>query len=265
MVSTGLSGADVVVMNSATVIKRGGDIEKTIAQGRWIVENTSPAMPMVFDFTDDGYIMEKLESIDYWDVRATDVVRLLRSNIWSRPPRVAPSEQTFMALRAKVLGNISMPEVKEKVDAARYVHAILRAASSAYRSSLSVPATLSHGDPTAENVMYRRGFGSVLIDPICATVAVPDSPCVDVGKMLQSAYGWESAKYATELKAYSPGEVQEAVGNDDIFHGGQAWAVVHVVRALPYVCRHGVESADRVFEVLLTAIEEGKFSNEVVF
>ena len=264
-VSAGLSGAEVVQIDGRTVIKRGGDVEKTIAQGRWIRENTSPAMPMVFELTEDGYVMEKLERIDYWNVRAGDVVRLLRSNVWSRPPRVAPSEQTFMALRDKVLGNITADAVKEKVDAVAYGNAILRAVSDAYRYSLKVKATLSHGDPTAENVMNRHGYGPVLIDPIGATVAVPDSPCVDVGKMLQSAYGWEAAKYGTDVSAYSCEEVRNAVADDELFYGGQAWAVVHVIRALPYVCRNAARSTGRVFDVLVKALEEGKFGNEVVF
>lgn len=263
-VSGGLSGAEVVERNTATVEKRGGDIAKTIDQGRWIIENKSTGLPYVFELTDAGYIMEKLEPLPYFEVRAADVVRLLRKYVWSRPAVTPATENTFGLLRDKVFGNMSKDGVRNVLDIENHMVPVLEATLVAYSSAVRVPATLSHGDPTAENVMYRRGYGSVLIDPIKATETIPDSPCVDVGKMLQSAYGWEAAKYGATEHAYSADDVREAVADDELFRGGQAWAVIHVIRALPYVHLHAPDSMDRVVGVLATALKEGGFLDEVV-
>lgn len=264
MVAGGLSGAEVVEYTTATVEKRGGDVKKTIEQGRWIMENWSSGLPYVFELTENGYVMEKLEAVRYSDVKAHDVVRLLRKYVWSLPAKTPATSNTFRLLRDKVLGNIAKDEVKSSLDIEGQMLPILEATLVAYSAAKSFPASLSHGDPTAENVMYRRGYGHVLIDPIKATEAIPDSPCVDVGKMLQSAYGWEAAKYGVDERAYSADDVRKAVNDDKLFRGGQAWAVIHVVRALPYVQQHAPKSIDRVVSVLTTALKEGGFLREVV-
>ena len=264
IIGGGLSGAEVVAINSATVIKRGGQVEKTIAQGRWIMKNTTPDLPMVFELTSDGYVMERLNDLNCTEVRATDVVRLLRRSIWSRPAVTPTTPETLTALRDKVQRNTLRAEVVDRLTPALYQPVLSRAVDKAYEKAVSVKPSLTHGDPTAENVMNRSGYGPVLTDPIEATVTVPDSPCVDVGKMLQSAYGWETAKYGVPKKTYTPKDVYDALGDDELYAGGQAWAVVHVVRAIPYVCRKAPGSLARVLDVLDVAIKEGGFKHEVV-
>lgn len=261
IINNGLSGAEVVENNQATVTKRGGIVEKTIEQGRWIQEHASLALPVVFELTDDGYVMERLDHVGYSEVRAADVVRLLREHVWSKPAAVPASKDTYELLRNKVLTNIN----KSGLDSDQELTAaVLFAAESAARSALAQPAALAHGDATAENVMHRRGYGPVLIDPIPATLTVPDAPCVDIGKMLQSANGWEAAKYGTEAEAYSIADVRAAVKDDALFSAGQAWAVVHVIRALPYVMRQAPHALERVKRVLTNTLETGGFYDEVV-
>lgn len=260
-VNSGLSGAEVVENNKATVTKRGGVVEKTIEQGRWIQEHASPALPMVFELTNDGYVMERLDHVSYNEVRAADVVHLLRAHVWCRPATVQAGDETYELLRNKALTNIGKSELRSDPE---LVAAVLFAAECAARSALARPAALAHGDATAENVMYRRGYGPVLIDPIPATLTVPDAPCVDVGKMLQSANGWEAAKYGTEAEAYSIADVRAAVKDDLLFSAGQAWAVVHVIRALPYVIRQAPHALKRVEQVLINTLETGGFYSEVV-
>ena len=261
IVNNGLSGAEIVENNRATVTKRGGIVEKTIEQGRWIQEHASLALPVVFELTGDGYVMERLDHINYSEVNASDVVRLLREHVWSRPAETPASEETAKLLHAKVLKNLTTAGLHEDTE---LLDAALFAAREAASSALSYRPALSHGDATAENVMYRRGYGPVLIDPIPATLIVPDSPCVDVGKMLQSANGWEAAKYGTDAEAYSIKDVRLAVNDSLLFSAGQAWAVVHVIRALPYVMRQAPHALERVKQVLTNTLETGGFHDEVV-
>jgi len=254
--NSGLSGAVVVENNKATVTKRGGIVEKTIEQGRWIMENTSPALPLVFELTGDGYVMERLDHMSPAEVRAADVVSLLRRYVWDAPATQPAAQETRELLRSKVTRNLENSGLHLST---AHVDAALAAAERAYEAALSAQPALSHGDATAENVMYRRGFGPVLIDPIPATLTVPDSPCVDVGKMLQSAYGWEEAKYRREWRAYSVEDVEQAVADKDLFVAGQAWAVVHVIRAIPYVKRQAPASLGAVSAVLSKALQAGGF------
>jgi hypothetical protein len=216
---------------------------------------------MVLELTSDGYVMERLAHVDYAEVKAEEVVGLLRRHVWSRPADVPARDETYELLRGKMSDNIGRCWLSFSSE---LVAAVLFAAESAARAALAGAAALTHGDATAENVMRRRGYGSVLIDPIPATITVPDAPCVDVGKMLQSANGWEAAKYGTGGKAYSIADVRAAVDDDSLFSGGQAWAVVHVVRALPYVVRQAPSALDRVAEVLVNTLKTGGFYDEVV-
>jgi hypothetical protein len=100
---------------------------------------------------------------------------------------------------------------------------------------------LSHGDATVDNVMLRANPPSarlVLIDPIPATPAVPDLQCVDVGKMLQSALGFECARYDVPI---SPRNTQHMVNtirgrlSGDEWRASSYWCSVHLARALPYM------------------------------
>lgn len=259
--SSGLSGAEVVEYRQGTVKKRGGVVDKTVEQGRWLEKHASPGFPTVYELAADGYVMERLEHVDYSSVKAEDVVEMLRTHAWSKPATTAATRDTERLLTTKVLGNLVSCDLVSDSD---LVAAVLRATKRAASAALSLPAALAHGDPTAENVMSRRRHGLVLIDPIPATLAVPDAPCVDVGKMLQSASGWEAAKYGTDVKVYSTADVELAVQDDNMFSAGQAWAVVHVVRTLPYVVRNAPHALERVKQVLTNTLEAGGFYSEVV-
>lgn len=252
----GLSGAIVEDNGSGTVKKTGGIVERTIEQGQWIVAHGGNMFPRVHEFLPDGYVMEELEFIEYWDTDVSFNVSALKTHVWSQPAVVPPTKNTAELLKAKMAHTID-----------KYLHglvspgtraAILTNANNAGKQALFLRHCLTHGDPTAENVMRRRGNGYVFIDPIGASEVVPDSPAVDIGKMLQSAYGWEDAKYSNGILAYSHSDVKnEFIGKDDeeLFAAGEYWAVVHVMRAVPYVLRGVPDALPRVLKVLERSIE----------
>jgi hypothetical protein len=249
----GLSGAVVVVNDNDTVTKSGGIPERTREQGEWLQRHGGDMFPRVVELLPDGYVMEKLTYIDYWDVGSDFNIATLRSHVWTQPAVVAPTADSGKLLLAKMQHTIDKylyGSITDKIELEILDNAKIAAAG------LSVfEPCLTHGDPTAENVMVRDDFGKVFIDPIRATEVVPDSPIIDVGKVLQSAYGWEDAKYQTGAIAYRRSDIADALDDDDMLHYGDAWAVIHVMRAIPYVLRNIPESYDRVISVLMRALE----------
>jgi hypothetical protein len=57
------------------------------------------------------------------------------------------------------------------------------------------------------------------------------------------------------MLAYSHNDIADIVNDEELFEVGEAWAVVHVMRAIPYVKRNIPDSLPRVIEVLHRAIE----------
>lgn len=252
----GLSGAIVEDNENGTVKKTGGIAERTIEQGKWIATHGGNAFPRIHGFLPDGYIMEKLEFTEYWDTDISFSVSALRTYVWSQPAVVPPTKNTAELLKAKMTHTID--KYLDGLVSLGTRSAIIDNAVNAGKQALFLKHCLTHGDPTAENVMLRRGHGNVFIDPISATEVVPDSPAVDIGKMLQSAYGWEDAKYNNGLIAYRHSDVKsQFVGKDDeeLFIAGEYWGVVHVMRAVPYVLRGIPDVLPRVLTVLERSIE----------
>lgn len=230
---SGLSGATVAPFAVNTVLKSGGDATRTRDQGIWLQRHTTKSMPIIYSILRDGYVMEQLHPIPSSQVKAVSVLTILEEEVWSQPGEceAGPSINDVSPLTQKLQRILDVhgdPSIDD---------AVIAAAKAAYQKGRDWQC-LSHGDPTAENVMERLMWGPVLVDPIPATVAVYDSAAVDVGKMLQSAYGWEqikrqpgppnmwwSVKTIEDLLADRPG----------LFEAGCAWAVVHLARTLPYI------------------------------
>jgi hypothetical protein len=89
---------------------------------------------------------------------------------------------------------------------------------------------LTHGDPTWENVMGDDKTGDlVLIDPLPPKDEIPEVKEVDVGKILQSLYGYEDVK-AGRLPKKRLGCLPSAYRTPAAWY----WAAAHFVRLLPY-------------------------------
>jgi hypothetical protein len=248
----GLSGAVITNKRDGTVTKTGGLVDRTIEQGEWILRHGGDAFPKNVEILEDGYRMERLDFIEYFDVGSDFSIDTLRQSVWSQPAVVPPTRETVRLLQEKMMHTFDKHLAgtlgqSEKV-------AILEDATHAGNGAYRLRHCLTHGDPTAENIMVRPGYGKVFIDPIRATEVVPDSPAVDVGKVLQSAYGWEDAKYGTGIMAYKPSDIKQALNDDELFAVGESWAVVHVMRAIPYIGRIMPDSMDKVVTVLNKAI-----------
>ena len=101
------------------------------------------------------------------------------------------------------------------------------------------PPVVTHGDPTLDNLMSREGTGDpVFVDPLPPERHTPPVRALDVGKALQSLWGWHEVEYGkghpqlarrTEItrKLLSPLPLYE-------INACWAFAAYHLIRALPY-------------------------------
>lgn len=206
-----------------------GDVGRRVqAQGQWLRDHPSPSVPRVLNVFEDGYVMPRLEEFDRtveydWAFLGAIVARL-QAHVWSRAAEVALDPQAHIT---KVLG-LAVVHLEERQ--VRKLGEIFDAITWD-----RLPRCLTHGDPTWDNVMRSHRGGMVLIDPIPATPAVPDLRCVDLGKMLQSTYGYERIRYAELGLDVDPEYVEKFCVDDNEWRAAMYWCAVHLLRCAPYV------------------------------
>jgi len=113
-----------------------------------------------------------------------------------------------------------------------------------------------HGDPTVENVMQRDGR-VVLIDPLPANEYIPPIVAVDVGKMLQSVFGYEEHLRPDEPGLDLDDRMSIAKGltgtftrNDELV--ARYFFCAHIARLIPY---QPVHKRHIFWDMLTNAIE----------
>lgn len=113
---------------------------------------------------------------------------------------------------------------------------------------------LIHGDPTFDNCMLRADGQLVITDPIPANHAIPNLVAVDMGKVLQSAAGYEVIKYNRPMIHLSFAEALRMMALDDVERAGAIYfCAAHFVRLLPY--QKDQEHKDK-FKLILNKILE---------
>jgi hypothetical protein len=180
----GGSGA-IITRVSDNVVRKTGS-ERIGLEGRWLRNNPAPSIvKLVGPVFDDEYKMELLQPRPVWP-RANDylyrIASILALDVWCKPAQhlmlntIAHRDRQQPLL--KFLGG-SVIQFTQMYYSIPWQNLVL---------------CRTHGDPIIDNVMSRDG-DLVLIDPIPATQAIPDYLAVDVGRLLQSAVGYERARY----------------------------------------------------------------------
>lgn len=240
----GSSGAQVIIHNDV-VVKTMKDVvlpyeepvRRLIGQGRFIRKHQDiSALPRTRRVLTDGYTMERLKELapGEQDWLLPRIIDVLQEQFWSNredpayqkfyiPEHVKKTERLFIAL--SLPARRKMRNVRDTMD----WQALRRC--------------LTHGDPTLDNVMWRD-FGEnfeeselVLIDPLPPTVEVPQLMSVDYGKVLQSALGYERARYNDNTWPFLglDGAEQLLEGLSVIERrAAWYWCAVHFLRAVPY-------------------------------
>ena len=214
---------------------RKHDTERTggrvVEQGRWLRDNAAPALPVVHAVHPTSYTMERLTEVTASPKLMAEVIDAC-AQLWCRPARQRWNGVAHWRWIAQLLNDTV-------ADGSAMDRTLLLAAG-----RLPDPTTLygclTHGDPIIDNVLWRESSGElVVIDPIPATGAVPDVLSSDVGRLMQSAYGYERARYGeahelpdvrtTALLAY------DYVGvplTDTEYSWCLYWAAVHTLRGV---------------------------------
>lgn len=244
----GSSGATVTIVPGLVTKSVKASPTRLLAQVRWLTRHPSPAVPRVTNVGDTWYGMEELFTIqprllDH-EVVGAEMIEKLRKYVWSQPAEVTLD---IDALSAKIDGLLKRYVISE------HVHRFLRNSITTLDWD-DLKTCLTHGDPTFENVMFRSHLydsGLVLIDPIPATPAIPDLQVVDTGKILQSLLGWEQVRYGhDELTLKISTEWLTAQLTQHEWKATVFFAVVHLLRTLPYVDSH---VRDNVKEMMFDA------------
>lgn len=168
----GYSGARL----SLAVYKETIPADFAIQQGSYMEYLTSSVCPRILSYTDNGYVMEYLESIRSGSESIRLIEQVLHHHVWSRPNIIFADN--WKQELSKTLG-FDIP-----------------------KWALEKPC-LIHGDPTIDNTL-RTPTGFIRItDPIPPiNLMRPSIRSVDCGKMLQSILGWETALRGASFTEY---------------------------------------------------------------
>lgn len=223
--SMGMSDAEF------TVWKRGTGCAE---QGKYIQHLGPHVAPYVSSVSEHGYEMELLHPHQHDDTDLTwtlqKICALLVEHVWPLPP-VSPPDHTWDQQMAAWM----------HAHGASYLVPHL---SACYATVTLAGYVRIHGDPTVANLMLRRNGQTteaqpILVDPLPPKGKVPSRIEVDVGKMLQSALGWEHAVRTDLVPARGTRCAQTAflgAFSQDVRRRGWLWCAIHLQRAAPY-CR----------------------------
>lgn len=186
-------------------------------QGIWLRKyDESPCLPAVNEVYSNGYLMEKLIevplSFDYKDIleQCSEIISTLDTSLWHRDFDTVKRNIVRWNITDDFYDFDSRPDNMHR----RYVVQLLKDTDTSHlRKTMRkfedvinwhrLQVGLTHGDPIIDNAMHRPKATYmksdpqlVLIDPIPACPAIPDVIAVDVGRVIQSAVGYEALRYA---------------------------------------------------------------------
>lgn len=198
----GASGARIIIGRKFTTkldVERTGTFVRD--QGEWLTKFPQVTMlPRVQHILAHGYVMETLSVPTLPDDTlhlVGHVMAELRTQLWSKPSSGLPFDwQTHRSYVSNLLKDVQ----PDRASRSELDHVMRKFASRVDFDSLQRGQT--HGDCIVDNVAYRAREGSttgqldlVVLDPIPASYALPPLRAVDVGRLIQSAIGYESVRY----------------------------------------------------------------------
>ncbi len=221
----GLSGARI----HRAVVKTGpGCADQSILMGV-LGDQVCPRVlgPIHDPVLGSGYAMEECDPVRPGEAQGLILIHmrdLLRERVWGRRARNEES-----AAWREELGEWLFAQGQSDL-----YHTLCRLDFSDARWSLI------HGDPTIANAMRTAGGELRIADPLWPGGKIPSLRCVDLGKLLQSAVGWEQQLDP----AYPKPAVRSALYLLDPYgqaeqHRAWFWAAVHCLRLAPYAERAG--------------------------
>jgi hypothetical protein len=170
--STGNSGNKL----KEAVVKTGPGCRQ---EGAFCQVLGSVVAPEIYGLLPDGYVMEKLDKFWTWADRSLlqRIEFLLADQVWCR--QAFPVSNDIIWTDCLKDYGLTVPD-------------------------WAVPKhfCLAHGDPTISNTL-SRGRNIVLCDPRPPRNYIPQCAETDMGRILQSYFGWESVAYGAPETRYA--------------------------------------------------------------
>lgn len=214
------SGARIIVADDS-VIKIGPG---TYNQAKYMVHLSCNRTPAIYSSWPDGYAMEKL---DEPDLSTTEHIRTLL-----HMAKLALEKEFWCRAPTQTIGFASW---KLELDAWAEDYPWLQGmVHRLYNFADPMRECLIHGDPTLANCM-KRDNKLVFIDPLRPGGKIPNFAEVDLGKLLQSALGWEHALVSSVPMPWGGMSSELLIGMDELQQRrAWFWCAVHCARLVPY-------------------------------
>lgn len=233
---TGISGATVEI-HGDRVIKFGrpgtpvGD--RVIAQGRFCQSTQSRILPRIKSVNAESclYEMELLSHLPWSFVDHTQLFMDMYIGLF---------EQLWMTGNVNLIDNSNWPRrhreyIEQRARDYAPDHSVKLLELFDRLKHWQLRKCLIHGDPTFDNCMQRQNGELVIIDPIPSDQKIPGLVCVDVGKMLQSAAGYERIKFGRETHDFNLEKAVKLLSlTEPELSASLYFCAAHYVRLLPY-------------------------------
>lgn len=229
----GYSGATIDEVNGVIVKTSNSSLESQYKQCIMLY----PVTPEVHGchLRGNQYVMEKLQEPPNGAVASLyleQMLEVLRDTVWCRHLPTTQNESWRLAL----------------VDFANQWFDIEPAMSTI---QFFKARCLIHGDPTLSNLMFRHGIGFdqlCIVDPIEPVGKIPSVHYVDIGKLLQSAIGWETCTmdWGYDYKKCVSrifSQCGTSFTSTNTIRQSWFWCMIHCLRILPYVANDSKEYA----------------------
>ena len=238
----GNSGAKILFKDDSQVYKYCTEpciFERILEQGNFMKQYAEyGCFPIVHTIEKNGYTMDILNDIQYSEFTPDIFSRMkyiLQKGIWFDTD-INFSDGWKLALQDYYVGLVNKifdePIKKEVILEGLYAYL-------GFMDSDLMTKCEIHGDPTLDNCM-RSPFNDDLriIDPIPYSYKIPPFKAVDLGKMLQSAYGYEGYIHNISKEQWINREESiETIFADestpDIL-GANFFLRLHLLRLIPY-------------------------------
>jgi hypothetical protein len=254
---TGGSGA-IIEIRYKEVVKLGQDvtvIKRLHKQCNYMkdinkLHTKQKIMPKITGMHVTGYSMQKGEKPDLWLFSIPLLMQLMKhqltTNVWAYDPIIKSKAGWGNKLHDYIENVLKDHDLSQEMK--DYILFQIKTLELTEAKTCAI-----HGDCTLDNVLLPGKYidkknikGHIWIsDPLPPDERIPSLRVVDLGKLLQSAIGWENLKY----NALPPIDVNECIyqvmiyENQSVQRLAWLWCVIHLIRIIPYTTDERMQHA----------------------
>lgn len=209
--------------------------------------------PRILRYLDDGYVMERMDSFKFILHREVRhyflfaVKKQLNDQLWTRGVGDAAIPKFD---RARLVQYVS--SVMHDFDFSWQRINTVRSAIQHEYSTYWTPSVI-HGDCTLNNLLTQfnnHRMDCYMTDPIPPDERIPSDRAVDLGKLIQSALGWDGLFVTGEWfhDGIDRGNALFDIETTHTQRRAWLWCLIHLIRILPYTDGHAPYIRQKVHE-----------------